>query len=173
MLRTLFSLKITRLFFVGLCTLALTPLAMAGSGKTAASDFTLKSNQGKNIRLSELRGQVVMLNFWASWCGPCRQEMPLLDKIYQRYTSAGFTLLGVNVEADPKEADQLLKKTPVSFPILYDTSSTVSESYHVDAMPSSVLIDCDGNVAYLHRGYKPGDEKTYIKHIKGLLRSCQ
>lgn len=140
--------------------------------KGPAHDFTLKSNDGKNVRLSDLRGQVVMLNFWASWCGPCRQEMPLLDKLYQKYSPAGFTLLGVNVEADPKEADHLLKEIPVSFPVLYDTTSKVSEAYKVDAMPSSVLIDCDGNLSYLHRGYKPGDEDEYKKRVKGLLRSC-
>jgi len=137
-----------------------------------AKDFTLKSSSGKNVRLADLKGQVVMLNFWASWCGPCRQEMPLLDKMYQRYGSAGFTLLGVNVEEDSKEAIALLKKDPVSFPILYDTKSKVSKQYKVSAMPSTVLIDCDGNLSYLHKGYKPGDEKEYMKRVKGLLRSC-
>ncbi len=147
-------------------------ISMAKGGGKTATDFTLKSNKGKNFRLSDLRGQVVMLNFWASWCGPCRQEMPLLDKIHKKYSPAGFTLLGINVESDPKEANHLLKEIPVDFPILYDTSSKVSEAYKVDAMPSSVMIDCDGKVSYLHKGYKPGDEKAYIKHIKGLLRSC-
>jgi Thiol-disulfide isomerase and thioredoxins len=140
--------------------------------KGKAHDFTLKSNSGKNIRLADLRGQVVMLNFWASWCGPCRQEMPLLDELYSRYSGAGFTLLGVNVEADSEAANAVLKEIPVSFPIVYDTTSKVSEAYDVDAMPSSVMIDCDGNMTYLHRGYKPGDEKAYKTHIKALLRSC-
>ena len=139
----------------------------------ASHDFTLKSNQGKNIRLSDLRGQVVMLNFWASWCGPCRQEMPLLDQLYQRYNPAGFTLLGVNVEADPAEAETLLKEAPVSFPVLFDTASKVSEAYKVDAMPSSVLIDCNGKVSYVHRGYKPGDEREYQKRVKDLIKSCK
>lgn len=148
-------------------------LASAKELSGPAKDFTLKSNKGNNVRLSDLRGQVVMLNFWASWCGPCRQEMPLLDKMYQRYGSAGFTLLGVNVEEDPTEANLLLKKDPVTFPILYDTSSKVSKQYKVSAMPSTVLIDCDGNMSYLHSGYKPGDEKEYMKRIKGLLRQCR
>lgn len=138
-----------------------------------ATDFTLKSTEGKNVRLSDLRGRVVMLNFWASWCGPCRQEMPLLDRLSQRYEPAGFTLLGINVEADSKAADQLLKEIPVSFPVLYDPTSKVSETYKVDAMPSTVLVDCDGNLSYLHRGYKPGDEREYKKRIKSLLRACK
>lgn len=183
MIKTLSTIKISsltlhtpflaRLCFVVLCILA----ATTGHTKTKeinkpAYDFTLKSNTGKNIRLAELRGQVVMINFWASWCGPCRQEMPYLDALYQRYNPAGFTLLGVNVEPDPKSADILLKDIPVSFPILYDTTSKVSKAYGVDAMPSTVLVDCDGNARYVHRGYKPGDEKQYKKLIKTLLKQC-
>ncbi len=138
-----------------------------------ASDFTLPSNLGKNIRLNDLRGQVVMLNFWASWCGPCRQEMPLLDALYARYNPAGFTLLGINVEPDPKSAEKLLKDIPVSFPILYDTTSKVSKAYGVDAMPTTVLVDCDGQARYIHRGYKSGDEKQYKKLVKQLLKECR
>ncbi|ACR12150.1 TlpA disulfide reductase family protein [Teredinibacter turnerae] len=159
-------------FAAATCCIGLSGNALAKSAGGAAKDFTLKANNGKNVRLSDLRGQVVMLNFWASWCGPCRQEMPLLDALYKKYSPAGFTLLGVNVEADPKEADALLKELPVSFPVLYDTTSKVSEAYKVDAMPSSVLIDCDGKVSYIHKGYKPGDEKEYKKRVKELIRSC-
>ena len=138
-----------------------------------SKDFTLKSNKGKNIRLSDLRGQVVMLNFWASWCGPCRQEMPLLDKLSQRYGPAGFTLLSINTEEDVNEANGFLKDTPVTFPVLYDTTKKVSDMYKVDAMPTTVLIDCDGNMNYLHRGYVAGDEKIYKKRVKKLLASCK
>ena len=138
-----------------------------------AKDFTLKSNADKNIRLSDLRGRVVMLNFWASWCGPCRQEMPLLDELHKRYEPAGFTLLGVNVEEDTDAAKALLKEIPVSFPVLFDPTSKVSKAYDVQAMPSTIMIDCDGNLHYLHRGFVPGDEDIYKKKIKTLLRSCK
>lgn len=136
-------------------------------------DFTLKSNIGKNIRISELRGQVVMLNFWASWCGPCRQEMPLLDKIYQRYSPAGFTLLGVNNDLTEEKAGEFLNERPVSFPIVYDPTSKVRDMFKkYQGIPLSIFVDCDGNIDSVHRGYKPGDEKSYIKEIKGLLRKC-
>jgi peroxiredoxin len=135
-----------------------------------APDFTLKSNQGENIRLSDLRGQVVMLNFWASWCGPCRQEMPILDELYKRYNPAGFTLLGVNVDADIEAANKLLEEIPVSFPVVYDTNSKVSEAYNVDAMPTTIFIDREGKLRYLHRGYRPGDEQEYRNIIKELIR---
>ncbi len=137
-----------------------------------AKDFTLKARSGKNIQLSDLRGQVVMLNFWASWCGPCRQEMPLLDKLATRYEPAGFKMLGVNVDSDRKLADRVLKEIPVGFEILFDPESKVSGLYKVDVMPSTVIIDCDGNLNYLHRGYVAGDEKVYKDRIKKLLRSC-
>lgn len=152
-------------------TLLFSGLALAsGELSGPAPDFTLKSRDGKNIRLSDLRGQVVMLNFWASWCGPCRQEMPILDDLYKRYGKAGFTLLGVNVEQDSSLGEKYLKDTPVNFPILWDPTSKVSQLYNVDAMPSTVMIDRDGNMRYLHRGYKPGYEKDYKKQIKELIR---
>lgn len=136
----------------------------------AAPDFTLKSDNGNNLRLSEHRGQVVMINFWASWCGPCRQEMPVLDELQQRYSKAGFTVLGVNVEQDSGQAVQLLQGMNLSFPILFDPKSVVSKLYDVKAMPSTVMIDRDGNMRYLHRGYKPGYEDQYREQIKELIR---
>ncbi len=134
-----------------------------------AHDFTLKSRGGENHKLSEHIGDVVMINFWASWCGPCRQEMPLLDDLYRRYQSLGFTLLGVNVEEDSAQAERILKEIPVSFPILFDAEHKVSKLYDVIAMPSTVLVDRDGNLRYLHKGYLPGYEVEYEQQVKALL----
>ena len=157
-----------------LCLLmVLSSLSMFGQTSElsgSATDFTLKSNQGKNIRLQDLRGQVVMLNFWASWCGPCRQEMPLMDEIYNKYEKLGFTILAVNVDEDSSDADAFLKSVPVTFPVLYDNESKVSELFEVDAMPPTVMIDRDGNKRFLHRGYKAGYEVEYEKQVKKLIR---
>lgn len=142
--------------------------ASAISGK--APDFTLKSKSGKNLRLSEYRGKVVMINFWASWCGPCRQEMPLLEQLYKRYGKVGFVILGVNVEEDSSKANSMLRDVPVSFPVLYDTTNKVSKMYNVSAMPTTVMVDRNGNMRYLHKGYKPGYEKDYKKQVKQLIR---
>ncbi len=136
----------------------------------AAPDFTLKSLGGENVRLSELRGQVVMINFWASWCGPCRQEMPLLEALYQRYNPLGFELLGVNVEQDVDDAKRWLADTSVSFPVLLDPTNQLTKMYQVKAMPSTILVDRDGNVRHLHKGYKPGDENTYQDLVRSLIR---
>ena len=138
------------------------------SGK--AANFTLKSRSGKNIKLSELRGQVVMLNFWASWCGPCRKEMPLLEKIHKKYKRLGFTLLGINVEENTSAAKKYLKDVKVSFPILFDKTNKTSKLYNVSAMPTTILIDRNGNKRFIHKGYKPGYENDYKKQIKKLIR---
>ena len=111
-----------------------------------------------------------MLNFWASWCGPCRQEMPLLEKIYKKYKRLGFVLLGVNVEENSSAAKKLLKDIKVSFPILFDTKNLTSKLYNVSAMPTTILIDRNGNQRFLHKGYKPGYENDYKKQVKKLLR---
>jgi peroxiredoxin len=150
--------------------LAVTLPALAGSTGGPAPQFTLAARSGQDVSLAQYKGQVVMINFWASWCGPCRQEMPLLESIYKKYNKMGFTLLGVNVEPDSQAANEWLKQTPVSFPILYDKDSKVSKLYDVAGMPSSVIIDRSGKLRVLHRGYKPGDENEYLDSIRTLIR---
>jgi len=147
-------------------------LALSLELEAPAPDFTLKSNQGENIRLADLHGEVVMINFWATWCGPCVQEMPLLDELHQKYESAGFTLLGVNVEDadDTEKVNEMIEKLQVSFPILYDVEDIASKLYSVDAMPSTVFVGREGNFRYVHRGYKPGDEEGYTKIVQTLIR---
>ncbi len=135
-----------------------------------APDFTLKNSAGANVRLAEQRGQVVMLNFWASWCGPCRQEMPLLDGIAKKYGKMGFVLYGINVEEDNTDAKKMLKDLGVTFPILFDTESKLSSLYNVEAMPTSVFIDKKGQIRYIAKGYKTGDEEKYRAHIMELIR---
>lgn len=159
-----------RALAIAALTLSVSTGALALSKNEPAPGFTLKSNSGGNVKLSELRGQVVMVNFWASWCGPCRQEMPLLDALHQRYRNLGFTVLGVNVEEDPAAARDLLEDVPVTFPILFDSKNQVSEAYEVDAMPSTVIVDRDGNVRYIHKGYVPGDENKYQEVVRALIR---
>ncbi len=145
------------------------PLLAASTGKPAPQ-FDLPSRDGKEVNLAQYKGQVVMLNFWASWCHPCRDEMPLLESIYKKYNKLGFVLLGVNVEPDSKAATDWLKVTPVSFPVLFDKDSKVSQMYDVASMPSTVIIDRKGNVRMLHRGYKAGDENEYMDSVRTLVR---
>lgn len=155
-------------------TLALTvvmhaPAAVPVSGNVAP-DFTLKSAEGRNLRLQEQRGQVVLVNFWASWCGPCRQELPQLDKLYEKYRASGFVLLAVNVDDDASKALATSTKLGMHFPVLLDTDKHVSKLYELASMPATVLIDRDGRVRYLHKGYRDGFEATYERQIRELLK---
>ena len=155
------------------CCLSLSVPGVAVAAATpgsAAPDFSLAARDGGKVRLADLKGQVVMINFWATWCGPCRQEMPLLAQLNTKYEPLGFTLLGVNVEPDSAAAVTWLKGMPVTFPILFDTDSTVAGSFGVEGMPSTVFVDRKGQVRYIHQGYKPGDEARYADMIRSLVK---
>jgi peroxiredoxin len=150
--------------------IASTAFAAGGDTGGSAPSFELTTLEGQPGALSQYKGQVVMVNFWATWCGPCQQEMPLLDQMYKKYKPAGFTLIGVNVDKDSPPVKELLARKPVSFPVLLDPANQVSKAYHVDEMPSSVIIDRKGQIRYVHRGYKPGDENEYQDRIRRLIR---
>ncbi|MCH7536984.1 MAG: TlpA family protein disulfide reductase [Proteobacteria bacterium] len=150
--------------------LAATSLASSGMEGQVAPDFALKSTTGENLRLSEYRGDVVMINFWATWCGPCRQEMPLLDELYRRYHRVGFNLLGVNIDDDTTRALRMVEELDLHFPVVFDTRKEVSRLYNVEAMPATILVDREGNIRHVHHGYKPGYEDKYLDQIRALLR---
>jgi peroxiredoxin len=160
-----------RAAFASLLAAATALAAAAPLAPTAtAPDFTLRTLDGQKLRLGEQRGRVVLVNFWATWCGPCRQEMPHLNKLYEKYKSSGFVLLGVNVDDDASQAAGVANRLGVTFPVLPDSDKRVSRQYDLSAMPSTVLIDRDGRVRYLHRGYQSGYENTYDKQIRELLK---
>ena len=165
-------MKGLRKALLGAFLIIFTATGLAASGLTgqAAPDFVLKSSTGANLRLSEFRGDVVMINFWATWCGPCRQEMPLLDELYSRYQRVGFSLLGVNIDDDSSRAMRMIEELGVKFPVLFDESKEVSKLYQVEAMPVTVLVDREGTVRHVHHGYKPGYEDNYLTEIRSLLR---
>ena len=158
-----------------LCLMALSAATLAASVDTLrtgapAPAFALQSNSGKPMNLADLKGQIVLVNFWASWCGPCRKEMPILEQLNRQYRNKGVTLVGVNVEPDSAAAVDWLKATPVSFPILFDVDSKVSKLYQVEGMPNTVILDKSGKVRYIHRGYSPGAENEYLDQIRALIR---
>jgi peroxiredoxin len=142
----------------------------AADANGPAPAFTLASLAGPQAALSQYKGQVVMVNFWATWCGPCQQEMPLLDQMYKKYKPMGFTLIGISVDKTDAPVKDLMTRKPVSFPVLLDPANQVSKAYHVDEMPSSVIIDRKGEIRYIHRGYRPGDENEYQDRIRQLIK---
>lgn len=150
--------------------LAVNSTLPAAAADAPAPDFSLPARVGGDLSLASLKGDVVLINFWATWCGPCRKEMPLLEQIYQRYKGLGFTLVAINVEDDSAGAEKWLKDTPVSFPVLFDRDNHVSKLYKVTAMPSTVIVDRRGQVRFIHYGYTPGTENAYQDQVRTLIR---
>ena len=135
-----------------------------------APDFVLKTTDGRNLRMSEFRGQVVMVNFWARWAGDSRQEMPALDRINTTYSRAGLVVLGVSVDEDLDRAREFAAAMKVSYPMMFDTGSNIGRDYLLQKMPMTILVDRAGVVRYTNIGFKRGDERAYLDHIRELLR---
>ena len=135
-----------------------------------APDFVLKGLDGRNLRMSEFRGQVVLVNFWARWAGDSRQEIPALDRISTTYSRAGLVVLGVSVDEDLGRARDFAGAMKVSYPILFDTGSDIGRDYLLQKMPVTILVDRAGVVRYSSVGFKRGDENAYLDHIRELLR---
>lgn len=160
-----------RAFSVFALTTLVASLAWAATVSGPAPVFTLQSNKGQQVALAQLKGKVVMVNFWATWCVPCRQEMPHLQALYEKYNGLGFELLAVNVEKNNAEgARKWLEETPVTFPVLFDPENQVTKLYKVQTMPSTVIIGRDGTMRFIHQGYKPGYEGEYQTEVRALLR---
>jgi peroxiredoxin len=135
-----------------------------------APDFALRSMDGKNRRLSEFRGQVVLVNFWARWASDSRQEMPALDRINTTYNRAGLVVLGVSVDEDWRRAREFAEAMKVGYPILFNTTPDIGRNYLLRKMPMTILVDRSGVVRYSSAGFKSGDELAYLDEIRELLR---
>ena len=153
-----------------LVQLATGPAAAADLAGQPAPDFALKSVAGDNLRLSEYRGDVVMINFWASWCGDCREAMPALNDLYRRYREVGFELLSVNMDRKWDDAEEMARSLKMENPVLFDDGQKVSRLYDVEAMPVTVLVDREGVVRHINRGYRRGGEQLFLEQLRALLR---
>jgi thiol-disulfide isomerase/thioredoxin len=154
--------------FVGLAGFALA----AGKVGGRAPDFTLKTLAGKEVSLSSLRGKVVLVDFWASWCKPCKKELPELDKLAKAYKAAGakVEIIAINIDSERGNADKFLKGAKVgSLTVLLDPGGTSAELYRPGTMPTSYVVDAKGIVRHVNEGYSAGDEEKYKKQIDALL----
>ena len=136
----------------------------------AAPDFVLKSFSGENLRLSEYRGEIVMLSFWATWCGDCRAQLEELAGMYRRYQDAGVELLAVNLDQNERQASRMVSGLGVEYPVLHDAAGDVGKLYAVEKMPMMVLIDRSGIVRDVFEGYRRGNEQQYLERVQALLR---
>lgn len=136
---------------------------------TLAPDFTLKSHTGENLRLYEFRGDVVLVNFWGSWCGSCSQELSALQSLHTLLSGQDLHILGINLDNDEAAARNVIRRLDLEFPILFDLRKSVSDAYQPEDIPSTYLIDRDGIVRFTYEGFKPGQVGTYEQNIKQLL----
>ena len=123
-------------------------------------------------KLPATKGKVVLIDFWASWCAPCKKSFPALNELHERYRDKGLTIIAVNVDAKRADMERFLKTTPASFSVVRDAEQKLVARTEVESMPTSFLIDAAGRVRFLHKGYT-GDEtkRKYIREIEELLKS--
>lgn len=160
-----------RLRLLPLLALLLAPVGLAYAG--AASDFSLRDVNGQSYTLSQYKGKVVLLNFWATWCGPCQVEMPHLQEIYTALSAKGFVVLGISTDDAKLDAQvkPIVKSKGLTYPVLRDPQTTVVSTYNpAKTLPYNVLIDKSGNIVKTYSGYNSGDEKTLQADIEALLQ---
>ncbi len=135
----------------------------------AAPDFALRASAAGNVRLSEHRGEVVVVSFWSSRCTPCRAQLDTLNRSYQTYRSAGLTVYGVGVDDDPRLSLEFARSTGVSFPMLLDPAKGVARDYQVDNLPMTVLIDRNGVIRHVLRDFSAANTALYLQELRALL----
>ena len=136
-----------------------------------APQFAVESLVGdKNLSLSAYRGKVVYLDFWASWCAPCLVALPELEKLRKEFPATQFQVLSVNLDRDLDKARRFLRDHDVNYPSGSDPEGSIADSYGLDTMPSSYLIDSKGVIRYVHRGFRASDIDEIRQHIRRLLR---
>lgn len=144
--------------------------ANALSAGSRAPEIGLKDLNGHLVRLAALKGKVVMVDFWASWCGPCRDEMPVLERLYRKYRSNGLIVVGVNQDRDDSNVRDFLRHIHVSFPVVRDADHRVARRYQPGKMPSSYVIDRHGIVRYVNEGFSARDAKFLEREVRSLLQ---
>ena len=149
--------------------LLLAPLAAwALERGDAAPEFTLDGQAGA-VRLADFKGKLVYLDFWASWCGPCKQSFPWMNELQARYREQGLRVVGVNVDKQRADADRFLARVPAQFALAFDAAGQAPRSYGVKAMPTSVLIDPSGRILEIHSGFSEEERAERERKIRRAL----
>ena len=148
---------------------ALPPVARAVGEGTLAPEIALNDRAGKPLKLAELKGHVVIVDFWASWCAPCREELPVLEGLYRKYRDKGLIVVGVGLDHELDKLTKFLRASPLSFPVVHDEQGTVADRYGPPKMPSSYLIDKRGVIRHVHAGYKASDKAALERELSALL----
>lgn len=145
-------------------------IASALEAGVAAPEIGLTALDGTRVSLASLRGKVVVVDFWASWCAPCKQEMPVLESLYRRFKPQGFVVVGVSVDNERSNAQRFIQGVRVSFPIVHDADHAVADRFHPPKMPTSYVLDKAGKVRFVHGGFRAEDGRKLEQEIASLLR---
>jgi thiol-disulfide isomerase/thioredoxin len=162
-----------RLAVAGTLLVLISSSARATEVGKPASPFSLPSTAGKTVSLASLKGKVVVVDFWATWCVPCKKELPVLAKLAQRHQASGAPVVFVTINRDRerKNVDRYLKTAKLgALTVLLDPAGAVAEKYDLATMPTSVVVDPQGLVKHINSGFVPGDEKKLQAQIDALLR---
>ena len=160
---------------VRLPLIALTAALLLASTATALKTgdspppIDLPDLQGEKVDLRALQGKVVLVDFWASWCAPCREEMPVLEALHEKYATKGLVIVGINIDNSKKKMNSFLKGSPVSFRIVHDPKIEVAQRYEPGTMPSSYFIGRGGKLRYVHEGFRKKDAAAIERKIVALL----
>lgn len=142
--------------------------AMTG-GNHAAPKFDVANIEGGRISLDDYKGRVVYVDFWASWCGPCRKSFPFMQELQQEYDDEGLTVIAINMDQNSDDAHRFLEENPAAFLIGRDPAGRVAKQFGVMTMPSSFIVDRDGMIQEVHMGFKPSTKKKITSKIGELL----
>ncbi len=156
--------------FVAAALAALLPVSAlaVGPGDTAPA-FSLLNTKGDAVSLERLRGQVVYVDFWASWCTPCKRSFPWMNELQQKYGDRGLTVVAVNVDKSRAAAERFLQAMPALFAIVYDPAGNTPAAYAVPGMPTSYLVDAAGKIVYIEQGFHDERRSEIEERIRALI----
>jgi len=149
------------------------PMAYLSKLKPIATSKRGISSVKKSVQIDRLKNKVVYVDFWASWCPPCKESMPKYNTLYKKLKNRGVEFIGVNVDESAREGLEFMKKHPIKFPVVYDRGKKLISKLEVSMMPTAFIIDQQGNVHKVHEGFKAGDEKKIVRHIAALLKKSK